>query len=79
MAKDIKFRISLNIDGKEQLVTATTNVKEMRKRWDEAERSTQRFSRSLMNLENTFSMLEWKSRIIVSRLPEIVFTIKNNH
>ena len=29
MAKDIKFNIKLNVDGKEQIVSASTNVKEL--------------------------------------------------
>ena len=29
MAKEIKFNIKLNVDGKEQLVTATTGIKEI--------------------------------------------------
>lgn len=32
MAKEIKFKISLNVDGKEQLVTATTNARDFKKR-----------------------------------------------
>ena len=28
MAKDVKFNIRLTIDGKEQIVTASTNVKQ---------------------------------------------------
>lgn len=29
MAKEIKFNIRLNIDGKEQLATATTSIREI--------------------------------------------------
>ena len=34
MAKDVKFTIKLNIDGKEQVVTASTNVKELAEQLD---------------------------------------------
>ena len=39
MAKDIKFRVKLDVDGKEQLVTATTTVAEMRKAVRDTENS----------------------------------------
>lgn len=58
MAKDLKFRISLNIDGKEQLTATSTEVKKFRKHWDEAESSAQKFSRALMNFANTASLIE---------------------
>ncbi len=31
MAKDVKFEIKLSIDGKEQIVTASTNVEKLAK------------------------------------------------
>ena len=40
MAKDVKFNIRLNIDGKEQIVIASTNVKELAKELNIAEDKT---------------------------------------
>lgn len=42
MAKEIKFRVKLSVDGKEQLVTATTNVKRLRSAFDDARTSSER-------------------------------------
>lgn len=36
MAKEIKFKVKLNIDGKEQLVTASTSTKELARNLDSA-------------------------------------------
>lgn len=58
MAKQISFNIKLNINGKEQLVAASTDVKEFRKNWDKAESSAVKFSRTLMDMANKFSMFE---------------------
>lgn len=32
MSKDVKFNIKLSVDGKEQVVTASTNIKELASR-----------------------------------------------
>lgn len=58
MAKQISFNIKLNLNGKEQLVAASTDVKEFRKNWDKAESSAVKFSRTLMDMANKFSMFE---------------------
>lgn len=34
MSKVIKFQVKLNVDGKEQLVTATTNARDFKKGLD---------------------------------------------
>ena len=39
MAKDIKFNVRLTIDGNEQIVTATTNAKQLQKGLDRAKSS----------------------------------------
>ena len=43
MAKEIQFRVRLSVDGKEQLVTATSSVAEMRKAMEAAKGSAARF------------------------------------
>lgn len=58
MAKQIKFNIKLAIDGKEQLVTATTNTKDLNKALNGAEGSAKKFSRTLMDLTNKGELFE---------------------
>ena len=56
--KDIKFNVRITLDGKEQLVTLSTPLKEFHKNVDLAENKTQRFSRTLSNLSNGLNSLE---------------------
>lgn len=50
MSKDIKFRVKLNVDGKEQLVTATTTVTEMRKAVRDTQKAFDGLDRTVLNL-----------------------------
>ncbi len=50
MAKEIKFNVKLTVDGKEQLVTATTSVKNLREVMDGAKTSADRLRGSLIKM-----------------------------
>ena len=50
MAKEIKFNVKLTVDGKEQLVTATTSVRNLRELMDGAKTSADRFRASLIKM-----------------------------
>ena len=50
MAKEIKFNIKLAIDGKEQLVTATTSTKELQRAIDGTRDAAKRMTDALLNL-----------------------------
>ena len=50
MAKEIKFNVKLTVDGKEQLVTATTSVRNLRELVDGAKTSADRFRASLIKM-----------------------------
>lgn len=50
MAKEIKFNIKLTVDGKEQLVSATTSVKDLRAVMDGSRTSAEKLRGSLMLL-----------------------------
>lgn len=65
MAKEIKFNVRLSLDGKEQLVTATTNVHELanklgisRTRADELRNTMLRFNNVTQVFQNAFSGLQ---------------------
>ena len=49
MAKEIKFNVKLVVDGKEQLVTATSTVEELRRVLDSAKTSSQKLNAALVN------------------------------
>ena len=49
MAKEIKFNVKLVVDGKEQLVTATSTAKELRRVLDSAKTSSQKLNAALVN------------------------------
>lgn len=48
MAKDIKFNVRLTIDGKEQIVTATTNAKQLQKGLEKARTSADNLRNGLI-------------------------------
>lgn len=50
MAKDIRFNIKLNVDGRDQVVTASTNVKELANQLGIAHKKTRSFSSSFKSL-----------------------------
>lgn len=49
MAKEIKFNIKLNVDGKESLVSATSSVEELRRAVDASKTSVQKLTSTLVN------------------------------
>lgn len=49
MAKEIKFNVKLVVDGKEQLVTATSTAEELRRALDSAKTSSQKLNAALVN------------------------------
>ena len=49
MAKEIKFNVKLVVDGKEQLVTATSTAEELRRVLDSAKTSSQELNAALVN------------------------------
>lgn len=49
MAKEIKFNVKLVVDGKEQLVTATSTTEELRRVLDSAKTSSQKLNAALVN------------------------------
>ena len=49
MAKEIKFNVKLVVDGKEQLVTATSTAEELRRVLDSAKTSSQKLNAALVN------------------------------
>lgn len=50
MAKEIKFKIRLTVDGKEQLVTATTTTRDLAKNLDAARSSAIRFRDTILTI-----------------------------
>ena len=52
--KEIQFSLKLNVDGKEQLVTATSSVKNLQKVIDGAKSKTDSFNASVLNLNQAF-------------------------
>lgn len=70
MSKEIKFKIKLTVDGKEQLQTVTTDAGQLRKAMDKAKTSTRRFADAFIsfnqsieyvrNLADAFSFLDDK-------------------
>lgn len=64
MAKEIKFNIKLLIDGKEQLVTASTSVKELRDNLDAAKSSAAKFREKMITVNQTVAALQNASSAI---------------
>lgn len=57
MAKEIKFNIKLTIDGKEQIVAATSSTKELQEAMDKAKEGSQRLNTSLVNFNQSIEAL----------------------
>lgn len=53
MAKQIKFNVRLSLDGKEQLVSATTNLRDLRRALGGARQGSERLKKSLLNFNQT--------------------------
>jgi hypothetical protein len=64
MAKEIKFNIKLLIDGKEQLVTASTSAKELRDNLDAAKSSAVKFREKMITVNQTVVALQNASSAI---------------
>lgn len=64
MAKEIKFNIKLLIDGKEQLVTASTSAKELRDNLDSAKSSAAKFREKMITVNQTVVALQNASSAI---------------
>lgn len=64
MAKDVKFNIRLNIDGKDKLVAVTADVKKLRQTFDEAQSSTQKFRDKILSLNQTVTAVQTVSASI---------------
>lgn len=64
MAKEIKFNIKLLIDGKEQLVTASTSAKELRDSLDAAKSSAAKFREKMITVNQTVAALQNASSAI---------------
>ena len=64
MAKEIKFNIKLLIDGKEQLVTASTSAKELRDNLDAAKTSAAKFREKMITVNQTVAALQNASSAI---------------
>ena len=57
MAKDIKFNIKLLVDGKEQVVTTTTNVRDLRRALQESQTFSQRLGESFLRWNQASQVL----------------------
>lgn len=64
MAKEIKFNIKLLIDGKEQLVTASTSAKELRDNLDAAKSSAAKFREKMITVNQAVVALQNASSAI---------------
>ncbi len=64
MAKEIKFNIKLLIDGKEQLVTASTSAKELRDNLNAAKSSAAKFREKMITVNQTVAALQNASNAI---------------
>ena len=66
MAKTIKFNVKLSIDGKDQLVTATTDVKALKKGIDAAGGSTKGLRDQMMTLGGAVTVMKSVSSAVSS-------------
>lgn len=58
MAKEVKFTVRLNVDGKEQVVTATSTVHDLQRAVDSAKGSAVKLRESLINANQTIQMMQ---------------------
>ncbi|MDD7250576.1 MAG: phage tail tape measure protein [Prevotellaceae bacterium] len=58
MAKEIKFNVRISIDGKEQLVTATSTVQDLRRVMDSTKDSAGKLRESLINYNQAVQMMQ---------------------
>ncbi len=64
MAKEIKFKIKLTVDGKEQLVTASTSIKEMKEQLEAAQPAAQQFRDKLLTINQAVTVFQNVSKAI---------------
>ncbi len=58
MAKEIKFNIKLNIDGKEQIGMVTTDVTKLRRAMEESKTSAQKFRDNILSINQAVTALQ---------------------
>lgn len=71
MAKEVKFNVRISVDGKEQLVTATSSVADLRRVMDDARGSAGRMRDELL----TFTQTVQKMQMISSAVSQIAGTL----
>ena len=64
MAKQIKFNVRITLDGKEQLVTATSTVSELRRSMDKAKSSASKLRDTLLTYTQTVQTMQNVSNAI---------------
>ena len=73
MAKEIKFNIKLSVDGKEQVITATSTISEMRKAVDSVKTCVEAFDKPLMK----FNQQVMKFQNINNAVQQLSATLSN--
>ena len=58
MAKDVKFNVRISVDGKEQIVTATTSLNDLRQVMDKAKGSAAKLRDTLLNYNQSVQVLQ---------------------
>ena len=58
MSKEIKFNVRLNVDGKEQLTTATTSIAEMKRAVEETEDRTNKLKETLQEYSQVSTAIQ---------------------
>ena len=68
MAKTIQFKVRLDIDGKQQVTTATASVAELEKKMNKAKQSTTSFRNAMVTLGQTVTVIQGLSNSMNSLL-----------
>lgn len=58
MAKEVKFNVRISVDGKDQIVTATTSVSDLRQVMDRAKGSAAKLRDTLLNYNQSVQVLQ---------------------
>ena len=58
MAKEVKFNVRISVDGKDQIVTATTSVNDLRQVMDRAKGSAAKLRDTLLNYNQSVQVLQ---------------------
>lgn len=72
MSKEIKFNVRLNVDGKEQLVTAATSIEEIKCAVEATKSSTDKLRDSLIN----FSQVSVSMQNVISGLQQLTGVLR---